>query len=209
EQCESPTFSVKSHTTKDARLTAETAASVEITVKCKNAKGRTGPLYADINGYIIPCGQSSKNLEKYYISLAGTHKQVPQGKYTIKLYDVESYSILRKARNEEAAKSVKAFGEVDFHHSGVSTGPWIQSEFFAAVLFIGVWWFSYVNPLFQSPQVTSNDSISNGLMLLNKIELGNIIQLFRVETGKEMALQRLQKIHDQSLSSDAMENQIN
>ncbi|CAF0808131.1 unnamed protein product, partial [Didymodactylos carnosus] len=105
----------------------------------------TGPLYADVDGQIIPCGQHSKNPEKYYLSLAGHHKQVPQGKHIIKLYDVESYSTLRKARSEEAAKSVKTFGEIDFHHRGVSTGPWIQSEFFAAAIFVGVWWLSYVN----------------------------------------------------------------
>ncbi|CAF0808110.1 unnamed protein product [Didymodactylos carnosus] len=59
--------------------------------------------------------------------------------------------------------------------------------------------------LFQSPHVISSDNNANALMLSNKIELENATQIFRVETEKEMALERLQKIREniQSLSSDA------
>jgi hypothetical protein len=38
ENCESPKFGVTSYSTKDARLTTESAAQLEITVKCKSGK---------------------------------------------------------------------------------------------------------------------------------------------------------------------------
>ncbi len=38
ENCEAPQFKVVSHSTRDARLTAESAAQLEITVNCKSGK---------------------------------------------------------------------------------------------------------------------------------------------------------------------------
>jgi hypothetical protein len=38
ENCESPQFKVTSYSTKDARLITESAAQLEIIVKCKNGK---------------------------------------------------------------------------------------------------------------------------------------------------------------------------
>ena len=38
QTCESPQFKVVSHSTRDARLAAEPAAQLEITVKCKSGK---------------------------------------------------------------------------------------------------------------------------------------------------------------------------
>jgi hypothetical protein len=38
ENCESPKVTFTSYSTKDARLTAESVAQLEITVKCKNGK---------------------------------------------------------------------------------------------------------------------------------------------------------------------------
>jgi len=38
QNCESPTFKVTSYSTNDARLTVESAAQLEINVKCKSGK---------------------------------------------------------------------------------------------------------------------------------------------------------------------------
>lgn len=38
QTCESPQFKVVSHSTSDARLTAESAAQLEVTVTCKSGK---------------------------------------------------------------------------------------------------------------------------------------------------------------------------
>jgi len=144
ENCESPKFEVVSHSTKDARLTAESAAQLEITVKCKNGKAQPNTLYADIHGQVVPCAQSTTSPGKYYVSVAtATHKQLPSGRTTVKLYDDDSYSALRKARTDEAIKAVKPFGEVEFYHPGASSGSWLPSEFFAVILFGAVWWGSY------------------------------------------------------------------
>jgi len=122
---------------------AESGASAEITVKCKNEKVKSGALYAEINGQIFPCAQPThKSLNKYYVSIAGPHKQIAKGNVVVKLFDGESYSELRKARTSEATKAVKPFGEITFYHPGVSS-PWIQSEFFGAGLFGLLLWYAY------------------------------------------------------------------
>jgi len=143
ENCDSPQFKVTSYSTKDARLTAESAAQLEITVKCKSGK-QPSTLYADINGQVVPCAQSVSSPGKYFVSVAtATHKQLAKGRTTIKLYDDDSYSNLRKARTEDAVKSVKSFGEVELNHPGASYGPWLPSEFFAVIVFGLIWWAAY------------------------------------------------------------------
>ncbi|CAF1052982.1 unnamed protein product [Adineta ricciae] len=143
ETCESPEFKVNSHSTRDARLTAESAAQLEITVKCKNGK-QPGTLYADINGQVVPCAQTPAAPGKYFIGVAAnTHKELASGRTKIKLYDDDSYSALRKARTEDATKAVKPFGQVELNHPGVSYGPWLPSEFFAVCTFGLVWWAAY------------------------------------------------------------------
>ncbi|CAF0808829.1 unnamed protein product [Adineta steineri] len=143
ENCESPQFKITSYSTKDARLTAESAAQVEITVKCKNGK-QPSTLYADINGQVVPCAQSVGSPGKYYLGVsAATHKQLAKGRTSVKLYDDDTYSALRKARTDDAVKAVKPFGEVDFYHPGASFGPWLPSEFIAVIGFGLVWWAAY------------------------------------------------------------------
>ncbi|CAF2446146.1 unnamed protein product [Rotaria sp. Silwood2] len=143
ENCESPQFKVSSYSTKDARLTAESAAELEITVKCKSGK-QPSTLYADIYGQVVPCAQSISSPGKYYVSVAtATHKQLTKGSIVVKLYDDESYSALRKARTEDALKAVKPFGTIDFNHPGASYGPWLPSEFFAVIIFGLIWWAAY------------------------------------------------------------------
>ncbi len=72
-------------------------------------------LYADINGHVVPCAQSVSSPGKYYVKIftnikqknlwflqvsvaAATHKQLAKGRTTVRLYDDESYSFLRKVR---------------------------------------------------------------------------------------------------------------
>ncbi|CAF0778302.1 unnamed protein product [Rotaria sp. Silwood1] len=143
ETCESPQFQVSSYSTKDARLTAESAAELEIIVKCKSGK-QPNTLYADIYGQIVPCAQSVSSPGKYYVSAAtATHKQLAKGTTVVKLYDDESYSALRKARTDDAVKAVKPFGAVELNHPGASYGPWLPSEFFAVIIFGLIWWAAY------------------------------------------------------------------
>ncbi|UJR37469.1 hypothetical protein I4U23_030172 [Adineta vaga] len=143
ENCESPKFQVKTYSTKDARLTAESVTQLEITIKCKSGK-QPNNLYADIVGQVVPCAQSTSSPGKYYIGVAAsTHKQLANGRTSVKLYDEDSYSALRKARTDDAIKAVKPFGEVELNHSDASYGPWLPSEFFAAIVFGLIWWGAY------------------------------------------------------------------
>ncbi|CAF1121012.1 unnamed protein product [Rotaria sp. Silwood1] len=143
ETCESPQFSVVSYSTRDGRLAIESAAQLEINVKCKSGK-QPSTLYADINGQVVPCAQSITSPGKYYVGVAAaTHKQLASGRTTVRLYDDDSYSALRKARTDEAVRAVKPFGEVELNHRGVSYGPWLASEFYAVTIFGLVWWAAY------------------------------------------------------------------
>lgn len=88
QNCESPQFKVTSYSTTDARLTAESAAQLEITVNCKSGKQvrvshfilvnsnnnndsffqfQPSTLYADINGQVVPCAQSASAPGKYFV----------------------------------------------------------------------------------------------------------------------------------------------
>ncbi|CAF2099497.1 unnamed protein product [Rotaria magnacalcarata] len=143
ESCESPQFQVASYSTRDGRLAAESAAELEITVKCKSGK-QPSTLYADINGQTVPCAQSIGSPGKYFVSIAVvSHKQLTSGRTTVRLYDDDSYSAMRKARTDEAVRAVKPFGTVELNHPGVSYGPWLPSEFFAVTIFGAVWWAAY------------------------------------------------------------------
>ncbi|CAF5022909.1 unnamed protein product, partial [Rotaria magnacalcarata] len=51
---------------RDGRLAAESAAELEITVKCKSGK-QPSTLYADINGQTVPCAQSIGSPGKYFV----------------------------------------------------------------------------------------------------------------------------------------------
>lgn len=62
-------------------------------------------------------------------------KKARSGDYSVKLYDEESYSAIRKAhRNGEDPESVKPLAVVTLNNPGVYQGAWIHSELLAALL---------------------------------------------------------------------------
>lgn len=62
-------------------------------------------------------------------------KKAHSGDYSVKLYDEEGYSAIRKAyRNAEDPSSVKPLAVVVVNNPGVYVGPWINSEFLAVLL---------------------------------------------------------------------------
>lgn len=62
-------------------------------------------------------------------------KKAHSGDYSVKLYDEEGYSAIRKAyRNAEDPSSVKPLAVVVVNNPGVYLGPWINSELLAVIL---------------------------------------------------------------------------
>ena len=78
------------------------------------------------------------------MSFTSEHKSFPAGSYDVKFYDEEGYSDLRKTqRSGEATDSVKSLFSVAVSHPGASKGPYVQSEFVAAVVGSLVWYMAY------------------------------------------------------------------
>jgi len=69
---------------------------------------------------------------------------LPSGRYTVRFFDEELYSDLRKAqRSGEETSAVKSLFDVEVRHQGASHGPWIQTEHLATGLAVLVWYYAY------------------------------------------------------------------
>lgn len=141
DTCLSPKVDSKVYTTTETTASAETVVIVEFSVACKNGI-KDMNLYAEFNGKAIPASKVGNN--KYQVSFSDEHKKIPSGNYEVRLFDDEGYSILRKAqRGGEDTVAVKSFFSVPVYHAGASKGPWVQSEFVAAMVGIIVWYSAY------------------------------------------------------------------
>jgi len=142
ETCTVP--QVKSHvyTTSEAQMSSETVVIVELSLTCKN--GLTGlNLYADFNGRTFPASRLIDS-DKYQVSFVDEHKKLAGGSYTVRFFDEELYTDLRKAqRSGEDMSAVKSLFDVQFRHQGASHGPWIQTEHIATGLIAVVWYLAY------------------------------------------------------------------
>nr|XP_011450485.3 translocon-associated protein subunit delta [Crassostrea gigas] len=142
DSCLSPEVKAETYTTTEAIVSTETVFIVQFTLTCKN-KVRDMNLYADINGRTLPVTKTDKP-DLYQVSISDDHKKLSSGKYEVRLYDEEGYSMLRKAqRSGESVDSVKPVTSITFNHPGVSKGPFVQSEFVAVVIAVLVWYFAY------------------------------------------------------------------
>jgi translocon-associated protein subunit delta len=71
-------------------------------------------------------------------------KKSRSGDFIINLFDEEGYASLRKAmRNNEDLSTVQPLAAVILNHPGAYQGPWVNSEFMAAVLAVVVWYVAF------------------------------------------------------------------
>ena len=142
-QCNDPAVSSLSYTTQDGMVVTEIAFISEFTLECGN-KVSGLPLYSEIDGKIIPI-MKVDGRTKYQISWTEEVKKARSGDYVINIFDEDGYSNLRKAiRSGEDPKSVIPLTSITLHYSGAYLGPWINSEFLAAILLIGAWYVAFV-----------------------------------------------------------------
>lgn len=142
DTCENPTFNPKVYTTTDGTVVTDVAFIAEFTVSCPNgAKDMT--LYADINGKALPVMKSMDN-NRYQISWTDELSKVTAITYPVRIYDDEGFSILRKAqRNGEDTSNIKPLFLLNINHAGTHLGPWVQSEFVAAITAVLLWYLAY------------------------------------------------------------------
>ncbi|CAB0041146.1 unnamed protein product [Trichogramma brassicae] len=133
ETCLKPEVSASAYVTEDATVLTQVAFTTQFTLKCTNgAKGIS--LYAEVDGKSMPAVRLSAD-NKYQVSWTDDIKKAHSGDYSVKLYDDEGFSAIRKAiRNGEDPASVKPLAVVVVNNPGVYTGPWINSELLAAAL---------------------------------------------------------------------------
>lgn len=81
---------------------------------------------------------------RYQVSWLDDAAKASSGDYRIALYDDEGYAALRKAmRNGEDTSSVKPLVTIIVNFPGAYKGPWVNSEFIAAILAISVWYMAF------------------------------------------------------------------
>ncbi|XP_069686969.1 translocon-associated protein subunit delta [Periplaneta americana] len=140
--CTKPEVSASAYTTQDATVLTNIAFVAEFTLKCGNHV--TGlPLYAEINGKTLPAARIGDD-NKYQVSWTEDVKKARSGDYGINLYDEEGYAALRKAiRSGEDPSSVKSLVTIVVNYPGAYQGPWVNSEFMAAILSVLVWYLAF------------------------------------------------------------------
>jgi len=142
DTCLSPTVKSTTYTTSEAVVSTETILIAEFSLTCKNGL-RDVNLYADIGGRLLPATKTAQP-NKYQVSVSDEHKKLPAGSYEIRFFDEEGFAALRKAqRSGESSNSQKPLFTVSVGHSGIWSGPIVQSEFVAAMAAIIVWWMAY------------------------------------------------------------------
>lgn len=143
-QCKDPQTSSLSYTTQDGMVVAEIAFISEFVLTCSNKV--TGlSLYGEVEGKILPVMKVDGHT-KYQISWTEEIKKARSGDYVIRIFDEEGYGNLKKAiRSGEDPKSVIPLTTITLNYSGAYLGPWVNSEFLAAVLLIGAWYVAFVH----------------------------------------------------------------
>ncbi|XP_055541710.1 translocon-associated protein subunit delta [Wyeomyia smithii] len=129
--CTNPEVKSSFFSTSDATIVSQIAFVAEFTLKCSNAGAEKLPLFAEVGGKVAPVVRVGDT--KYQVSWNEEIKKASSGKYTIRLFDEESYAAVRKAqRAGEDVRSVKPLTNVVVHFPGAYKGPWINSEILAA-----------------------------------------------------------------------------
>ncbi|KAK7102952.1 translocon-associated protein subunit delta-like [Littorina saxatilis] len=144
DMCLGPQVTSQTYTTPEAIVSTETVFIVEFSVACKNGLKNIN-LYAEFGGKTVPASKIGEpNGNKFQLSLSDEHKKLPSGNYQVRVFDEEGYAWLRKAqRSGENLDNIKPLFTLDLSHSGVWSGPVLQSEFVAAMTAIFVWWSAY------------------------------------------------------------------
>lgn len=142
DTCTKPEVSASAYTTQDATVLTNIAFIAEFHLKCSN--GVEGiPLYAEINGKTVPAARIG-DYNHYQVSWTEDVKKARSGDYSVNLYDDEGYAALRKAaRSGEDPSTVKSLVTIVVNYPGAYQGPWVNSEFMAAILSVLVWYLAF------------------------------------------------------------------
>ena len=143
-KCVSPKVTASIYTTPDATVLTNIAFVTEFSLECSQKVSGIN-LYAEIDGKIIPTARiSDKN--DYQVSWTEDVNKARSRDYTLNLFDEEGYANWRKAQRsgeDGASASVQPLATVIVNYPGSYHGPWLNSEFIAAVLSVFVWYLAF------------------------------------------------------------------
>jgi len=141
--CSNPTLSATSFTTQDATILTNIAYVSQIKLECDGEVADI-PLYAEVGGKPLTVVKS-KETNEYQVSWVEETQKASRGNFEIKIYTDEGYAAIRKAqRSGEDTSSIAPLGVVVLNHPGAYNGPWINSEYAAAILAGAVLYYAYV-----------------------------------------------------------------
>ena len=136
----------KDYSTSDGLVIANVAYTITFNVVCKDAaKSRSLNLFAEVpslKGKQLPVVRSIDG-QNYQVSWTEELKKAYSGTYEINVYDEEGFSQLKRAQRKEGKSDVEPMFKLKLNHRGTYEGPWIQTEMFAVILFICLYWFAY------------------------------------------------------------------
>ncbi|GIY82150.1 translocon-associated protein subunit delta [Caerostris darwini] len=142
EECKNPKVKSRYYTTVDGMVVSEVAFVAEFTVECDSPK-KDLVLFADKNGKQIPAIRSADGT-KYQISWTENSESIFSGEHVVNVYDEEGYAAIKKAqRNGEDISGIPAAFNLALYHRGTYNGPWVSTEFIAAVTSIILWYIAF------------------------------------------------------------------
>merc|ERR1711926_19651 len=132
--CSNPTLSSTSFTTQDATILTNIAYVSQFKLECDG----------EVAGKPLSVVKS-KETNNYQVSWVEETQKASRGNFEIKIYTDEGYAAVRKAqRSGEDTLSIAPLGVVILNHPGAYNGPWINSEYAAAILAGAVLYYAYV-----------------------------------------------------------------
>nr|CAD7391964.1 unnamed protein product [Timema cristinae] len=184
QEIHNPDVTASAYTTQDATVLTSIAFIADFTLKCGNgAKGI--PLYAEIDGKTVPAARTGD--DKYQVSWTEEVKKARSGDYNVNLFDDEGYAALRKAvRSGEDASTVKPLVTVVVNYPGAYQGPWVNSEFMAAVLSLLV-----CRPLYLPSalaQITLSTASTTPKFMFSEL---SVMRIFNTMVSRSEASQKL------------------
>ncbi|XP_044257334.1 translocon-associated protein subunit delta-like [Tribolium madens] len=139
DSCTKPEITSTSFTTQDATIVTNIAYIADFTLKCSN--GQVPPLYAEVNGNIVPVSVVGPN--QYQISWTEDTKTARSGDKLVRVLDEDGFAAARKAlRAGEDLSAVPSMADVVINYPGAYNGPWLKSELLATLVSLVVTYFA-------------------------------------------------------------------
>lgn len=141
-ECTGPSVTTDTYTTKSLSLSSLTAYVAEFTVACQESTAAVGSLYAEVEaGVLVPVAMGAET-NSYQLSWTREHKMAAVGTIPVRMFTDEGLAEYRKAqRSEGSVSDVKSLFTITLEHSGSTSESWfVQTEFVAVLLCLGVFW---------------------------------------------------------------------